>query len=166
MPRRTIFLSPKVLFLAHPKNLLLHRTIWTAHQRYATWWHWFWLWLTREKSSDITIDKVNSENAILYQVKVNNTKIEALSDTGASISLMSQQFFSKLENKPKLIKCNRTITEAGRGTLIPVECFDQLQIENKIFRDRVICHRKPNKRLYFRSSLAYSQPIWYTLLKK
>ena len=49
---------------------------------------------------DITIYKVNSDNAILYNVKVNNTKIEALFDTSASISVMSHQFFNKLENKP------------------------------------------------------------------
>ena len=76
---------------------------------------------------DITIDKVNSDTAILYKVKVNNTKIEALYDTGASISVMSHQFFNKLENKPKLIKCYRTISEVGRGILNPVgECFVQL----------------------------------------
>ena len=37
------------------------------------------------------------------------------------------------------MKCNRSISEAGRGTHIPVgECFVQLQISNKIFRERVI----------------------------
>ena len=76
---------------------------------------------------------------MLFKVRVNNTKVEALYDTGASISVMSHQFFNKLENKPKLIKCNRSISGAGRGTLIPVgECFIQLQISNKMFRDRVI----------------------------
>ena len=52
---------------------------------------------------------------------------------------MSCQFFNKLETKLKLIACNRSISGAGRGTLIPVgECFVQVQIGNKIFRDRVI----------------------------
>ena len=58
-------------------------------------------------------------------------------DTGKSVSMVSH--LNKLVNKPKLIKCNRTIVEAGGGTLIPVgECFVQLQIGNKIFRVRVI----------------------------
>ena len=75
---------------------------------------------------DITIDEVYSDNAILYKVKVNNTKIEALYDTGASISVMSQWFFNKLKNVPKLIKCNRTMSGACWGTLILVEeCFVQ-----------------------------------------
>ena len=48
-------------------------------------------------------------------------------------------FFNKFINKPKLIKCNRTISIAGRGTLIPVgECFVQLQIGKKTFRDRIL----------------------------
>ena len=46
--------------------------------------------------------------------------------------------FNKLENKPKLIKHNRTVSEGDRGKHIPVgECFAQLQIRKKIFRDRV-----------------------------
>ena len=53
---------------------------------------------------EVTIDEVNLDNAILYKVKINNTKIEALYDTGESMIVMWQQFFNKLENKPKLIK--------------------------------------------------------------
>ena len=88
---------------------------------------------------NVTIDEVNSDNAILYKVSINNTKIQGLYDTGAIISVMSHQFSNKLENKPKLIKCNWSISVAGGGTLIPVgECFIQLQIGNKIFSDRVI----------------------------
>ena len=48
--------------------------------------------------------KLSSNNAILYKVRVNNTVVEALYDTGTSISVISHQFFNKLENKPKLIK--------------------------------------------------------------
>ena len=52
---------------------------------------------------------------------------------------MAHQFFNKLENKPKLIKCNRNVSGAHGRTLIPVgEFFVQLQIGNKIFRDTVI----------------------------
>ena len=78
-------------------------------------------------------------NAILYKVRVINTKIEALYDTNASICVMSHKVFNKLENKPKLIACNRSISGASGGTLIPVgECFIPVQISNKVFRDRVI----------------------------
>ena len=79
------------------------------------------------------------DNAILYKVRVNNTTIEALNDTGASNSVMSCQFYNKLENKPNLIACNRSVSGADRGTLTTAgECFVQLQISNKICRDRVI----------------------------
>ena len=38
-------------------------------------------------------------------------KIEALYHTGASIGVMSCHFYNKLENKPKLIACNRSVQE-------------------------------------------------------
>ena len=52
---------------------------------------------------------------------------------------MSHQFFNNLENKPKLIPHNRSISGVGRGILTPVgECFISVQIGSKVFRDRVI----------------------------
>ena len=52
---------------------------------------------------------------------------------------MSHQFYNKLENKPKLITCNKSISGAGRGMLIPVgECFSSVQIGNEMFNNRVI----------------------------
>ena len=43
---------------------------------------------------DITIEKVNTDNAVLSKVKENITEIEALYNTCASISLISQWFFN------------------------------------------------------------------------
>ena len=87
----------------------------------------------------VTINEVSLKNVILYKVRVNNLKVDALYDTGVSISVMSKQFFEKLQNKPRLIKCNRIISGAGGEALVPVgEWFIQLQIGKKIFRDRVI----------------------------
>ena len=64
------------------------------------------------------------ENVILYKVRVNNLETDALYDTGVSISVMSKQFFEKLQNKPRLIKCKRNISGAGGEALVPVgECF-------------------------------------------
>ena len=63
---------------------------------------------------EVTIDEVSLVNVILYKVRVNNVKIEALYDTTASISVMSHRFYNLLRNKPKLIKCNRSASEAGR----------------------------------------------------
>ena len=52
---------------------------------------------------------------------------------------MSCQFYNEVENEPKLITCNRSISGAGGGMLIPVgEGFISVKIGNKIFRDRVI----------------------------
>ena len=77
---------------------------------------------------DVTVDKASSDNAILYKVRVNNTKIEA-----------SLWFFNKLDNKPELLPCIRSIWGAGGGILIPVwECFISVQIGNKMFRDQII----------------------------
>ena len=70
---------------------------------------------------------------------VNNIKIETLYDTGASIHVMSCRCYIILENKPKLIKCNSSVSAAGRGALILVgEYFIKVQISNKVFSDRVI----------------------------
>ena len=76
----------------------------------------------------------------MHKIKVNKTELEALYNTGTSLRVMSKWFFHKLKkNKPKLTKYNRTFSGAGGGTLIAVgECFVQLQIGKKIFRDRVI----------------------------
>ena len=75
----------------------------------------------------------------MYKLSVNNIEVDALYDTGASISVMSKPFFDKLLNKPKLIQCNRNILGAGGEALIPVgECFIKLHIGKKMFRDRVI----------------------------
>ena len=85
------------------------------------------------------MDEVKPDNTILYKVKLNNTAGEALYDTGAFIGVMSYEFFSKLENKPKLLKCNRSVSGAGGGVLIPVEkCFVSVQIGSKVLRNRVI----------------------------
>ena len=45
---------------------------------------------------EVTIDEVNLENVILYKVKLNNLKVEALYDTGTSISVMAKHFFDRM----------------------------------------------------------------------
>ena len=80
----------------------------------------------------VTIDDISSDNVILYKVRVNILEVDALYDTGASIGVMSKWFFEKLQNIPRLIKCNRNISGAGGEALVPVEeCFIQLQIGKK-----------------------------------
>ena len=75
----------------------------------------------------------------MYKVRINNIEINALFDTGASISVMTKHFYDKLQNKPKLAKGSRNILNASGEALIPAgECFIQLQIGKKLFRDRVI----------------------------
>ena len=92
---------------------------------------------------EVIVDKVSSDNAIVYKVKVNNTVVEALYDTGASIRLMSYQFFNDLDNKPKLIPHIRTISGTGGGVLTPVgECIISVQISSKVFRESVIVIKK------------------------
>ena len=66
-------------------------------------------------------------------------QIDFLYDTGASISVLSKHFYDRLQNKPNLAKCSRNTSNARSKALIPIgECFFQLQIGRKIFRDRVI----------------------------
>ena len=52
---------------------------------------------------------------------------------------MVKHFYDKLQDKPKLVKCSRNISHASGEALILVgECFIQLQIGKKLFRDKVI----------------------------
>ena len=44
---------------------------------------------------NITRDEDNSENAILYKVKVNGVDVEPLYDTSTSISVMSKWFLDR-----------------------------------------------------------------------
>ena len=88
---------------------------------------------------NVIVDEVGSENAILYKVKVNGVEVEALYDTGASISVMSKWFLDRFQNKLKLIKCNWNISGAGGKALVPLgECSIQLQIGKRTFCTRVI----------------------------
>ena len=88
---------------------------------------------------NVITDEVNSENVILYKVKVNNTEVEALYNMCTSISVMSKHFLDKIQNKPKLIICHRNISDAGGKVLVPLrECFMQLQIWKRTFHNRVI----------------------------
>ena len=88
---------------------------------------------------NITINEVNSENAIRYKVKVNKMEVEALYNTGAFISVMSKHFLHRFQSKPKLIKCHRNISGAGGEALVLLgECFVQLQTGKRTFHDRVI----------------------------
>ena len=66
---------------------------------------------------------------------MNNIEVDILYDTGASINVMAKCSFDRLQNRLKLIRCNRSISDAGGEALIPVrECFIQLQIEKGHFR--------------------------------
>ena len=65
--------------------------------------------------------------------------VNALFDTGRSMSCMAIRFFDTLPIKPKLILHDRYIAGAGGETLKPVgEFFIQLQIGKRVFSDRVV----------------------------
>ena len=42
------------------------------------------------------IDETSSGNVILYKVRIKNTQVNALYDTGVSISVMVKHFYDKL----------------------------------------------------------------------
>ena len=76
---------------------------------------------------------------MLHKVRINNKNVNILYDTGASVSVMAKHFYDRLQSKPKLAKCSRNILNASGKGLIPIgECFVQLQISKKLFRDRAI----------------------------
>ena len=55
--------------------------------------------------------------------------VNALYDTGTSMSCMAKRFFDTLTMKPKLIPCNQYIAGTGGKILRLVgECFIHLQI--------------------------------------
>ena len=88
---------------------------------------------------EVTVDEASSGNVILYKVRINNLQVNALYDTGSSINVMAKHFYDRLQNKPKLAKCSRNISNASGKALTPVgECFVQIQKGKKLFRERVI----------------------------
>ena len=97
-----------------------------------------WEWLNRHVQN-VIINEVHSINAILYKVKVHGVEVEALYDTGTSISVMSKCFLDNFQSKPKSPICNRNISGMVGKALIPLEeCFIQFQRGKRIFHDRVI----------------------------
>ena len=55
--------------------------------------------------------------------------VNALYDTGTSMTCMAKRFFDTLPIKHKLIPCDRYIAGTGDETLKPVgKCFFQLQL--------------------------------------
>ena len=78
-------------------------------------------------------------HVIKYKVTVNNIPVHTLYDTGTLMNCMAKRFFNTLPINPRLIPCNRYIADAEGEVLRPVdECFIQLQIGKKVFRDRVV----------------------------
>ena len=65
----------------------------------------------------VTVDEVCQGHIIIYKIMVNNMPVNALYDTGASMSCMAKQFFDTLPMKPKLIPCDRHIAGVGGKTL-------------------------------------------------
>ena len=121
-------------------------------------------WLDRY-IQDVPIDDVNLENVILYKVKVNNVEVKALYDTSMSISVMAKCFFDRLQNRPKLVRFNRSISGAGGEALIPVgECFIQLQISKRTFQDRVIVIENLKYNYILGQLLHRNKKVWYRLL--
>ena len=85
------------------------------------------------------VDEVCQGHINKYKVIVNDMPVDALYNTGASMSCMTKRFFDTLTVKPKQIPCNRSIAGAGGEILRPVgECFICLQIGKRVFRDRVV----------------------------
>ena len=65
--------------------------------------------------------------------------VNVLHDTGRLMSCMTKRFFDTLPIKPKLIPCDGYISGMGGKALKPVgECFIQLQIAKRVFRERVV----------------------------
>ena len=52
------------------------------------------------------------------------------------MSIMSEESYNKIDQKPKIIMCNRSVSSVGGDDPQPVgECFIQVRIDKKIFRD-------------------------------
>ena len=74
---------------------------------------------------------------------INNTPVKGLFDTGASMSIMSENFHNKINPKPKLKRRRRLVYNAGGDNLYPIgEHFIKTTSGKKIFRDRVIVLKK------------------------
>ena len=85
------------------------------------------------------MDEVNTGTSVLYSLTINNTLVQGLFDTCASVSVMSKKFYNQIHHSPKLIICNTLVSSAGVDSLQPVgKFFIQMKIARKILRDQVI----------------------------
>ncbi len=100
------------------------------------------------QTKEIHINEIdNSTNHhITYLTKIGSQSTHALFDSGASMSVMSQSFFEGLQHKPKMFPCKHDVYGAGGDSLGPLgECYLQIQIGKKVFRDRVVILRNLTK---------------------
>ena len=85
-------------------------------------------WLDRFPCQ-VTVDEVYQGHIIKYKVIVNDVPVNAICNTGTSLSCMAKGFFDTLPVKPRLMTCNRYIADTGSKTLRPVgKCFICVQI--------------------------------------
>ena len=95
-----------------------------------------WLW---QSIHTVQVDEVNVGTPVLYNLTINNTPVHGLFDTGASMNIISKQFYNQIQHRLKLITYNRLVSSAGGNSLQPVsKCFVQINIGKNIFRDWVI----------------------------
>ena len=64
-----------------------------------------------------------------FQVKVNGSLTTIMADTGASVNILDELSYNKLETKPKLFKANEKIFPYGSNTPLPVIDKCQCEIE-------------------------------------
>ena len=75
----------------------------------------------------------------LCKIQIGELKTPALFNTGASINVISYQFFSSLQQQLKAILTNRKVVSADGNRLGPVgEVHLKFQIGKEVFHDRFI----------------------------
>ena len=80
--------------------------------------------------STLTVGSISSPKKLpKFQVKVNGSLITIMADTGASVNILDELSYDKLETKPKLFKVNEKIFPYGSNTPLPVIGKCQCEIE-------------------------------------
>ena len=88
---------------------------------------------------EIWVRDIKMRNDGIYVIgKIENTKVSMLMDTGANLTIISNEFFEKLGTKPQIKPASIKLTSAS-GDNIPVKgqctvemCLEDLKIPQKI----------------------------------
>ena len=83
--------------------------------------------------STLTVCTMSYQKPPKFTIRINETPIDVMADTGASVNILDEVAFAKLRTKPKLNKTNEKIFPYGSNKPLPLvgKCKRKVETEKK-----------------------------------